>query len=156
LRAARFEHTVSLLSSRRIEWYIKIENRWEVWIRNSFRLRTLSGHESWVYSVSFDGKGLLASGSGDKTIKLWNTKTGECLRTLSGHEIYINSVSFNGEGLLASGSGDKTIKLWNTKTGECLRTLTWHGSYVNSVSFDGEDLLASGSDDRTIKLWNWY
>jgi len=60
-------------------------------------LRTLSGHGSSVLSVSFDGKGLLASGSYDNTIKLWNTKTGECLRTLTGHGGYVRSVSFDGK-----------------------------------------------------------
>ncbi len=107
-----------------------------------------------VRSVSFDGKGLLASGSGDGKIKLWNTKTGECLRTLSGHGDSVWSVSFDRECLLASASLDGTIKLWNTKTGESLKSLTGHGYGFYSVSFDGEGLLASVSGDGTIKLWN--
>jgi WD40 repeat protein len=81
----------------------------------------LSGHRSRVLSVSFDREGLFASGSADNTIKLWNTKSGECLRTLSGHGSRVWSVSFDGDGLLASGSWDNMIKLWNTKTGECVR-----------------------------------
>ncbi len=46
-------------------------------------LKELSGHGNYVMSVSFDGDGLLASGSADNMIKLWNTKTGDCLRKLS-------------------------------------------------------------------------
>jgi WD40 repeat protein len=76
-------------------------------------ISTLTEHEDFVSSVSFDADGLLASGSDDKTIKLWNTKTRECLRTLKGHENSVESVGFDGDGLLASGSDDKTIKLWN-------------------------------------------
>ncbi len=63
--------------------------------------------------VSFDQESLLASGSRDNTIKLWNAGTGENLRTLTGHRSFIRSVSFDREGLLASGSDDCTIKLWN-------------------------------------------
>ena len=66
----------------------------------------------------------LASGSADKTIKLWNANTGECLRTLEGHGDHVRTVAFSPDGApLASGSDDATIKLWNANTGECLRTL---------------------------------
>jgi len=71
-------------------------------------IRALSGHGSWVKSVSFDAEGLLASGSYDGTIKLWNTKTGECLKTLSEHGHEVMSISFDRDGLLASGSYDYT------------------------------------------------
>ena len=76
------------------------------------------GSGSWVtydhvLSVSFDNHGLLASGSKDNTVKVWNVTTGECLKTLGGHTDDVYSVSFNKEGLLASGSVDGTIKVWN-------------------------------------------
>jgi WD40 repeat protein len=49
-------------------------------------IKTLVGHNSYVYSVTFspDGK-LLASGSGDRTVKLWDIKSGACIKTLVGH-----------------------------------------------------------------------
>jgi len=78
-----------------------------------------------VISVAFslDGK-MLASGSEDQTVKLWNIHTGECLETLHGHSKRVCSVAFSSDGkTLASGSGDETIKLWAFKTGECLKTL---------------------------------
>ena len=75
----------------------------------------MSGHDSYVWSVAFSPNGeFLASGSLDKTIKLWNPKNGQLLRTLTGHDNEVWSVAFspNGE-FLASGSHDRTIKLWN-------------------------------------------
>lgn len=75
---------------------------------------TLTGHVYEVYSVAISPDGqTLASGSVDKTIKLWNLKTGDLLRTLTGHEGYVRSVAISPDGqTLASGSRDKTIKLW--------------------------------------------
>jgi hypothetical protein len=116
----------------------------------------LEGHENYVNSISFspDGK-TLATGSSDKTIKLWNLD-GKEIRTLRGHDSYINSVSFSPDGkTLATGSSDETIKLWNLDTGKEIFTLQGHDSSINSVSFsiDGKT-LATGSEDKTIKLWN--
>ena len=55
---------------------------------------------------------MLASGSYDKTIKLWNVESRTEVATLEGHSDYVKSVAFNSEGtLLASGSYDNTIKL---------------------------------------------
>jgi WD40 repeat protein len=99
---------------------------------------------------------MLASGSVDKTVKLWDMASGRELRTLSGHSEAVTSAAFSPDGrVLASGSDDKTIKLWDAASGRELRTLVGHSDKVNSVAFspDGR-VLASGSDDKTIKLWD--
>ena len=118
---------------------------------------SLSGHEEGISDIRFspDGK-TIASGSGDKTIKLWDAKTGELIDTLEGHQDLVNTISFSPDGkTIASGSGDKTIKLWDAKTGELIDTLEGHQDLVNTISFspDGKT-IASGSGDNTIKLWD--
>jgi len=60
---------------------------------------------------------MLASGSWDDTIKIWNKNSGDLLWTLTGHVDYVNSVAFDSTYLLASGSKDTTIKIWDKNTG---------------------------------------
>ena len=118
---------------------------------------TLEGHEDDVTSVSFSPDGtLIASGSYDATIKLWDVATKENIATLEGHEGYVTSVSFSPDGtLIASGSYDDTVKLWDVATKENIATLEGHKNTVFSVSFSPDGtLLASGSYDKTVKLWD--
>ncbi|MBN3868923.1 serine/threonine-protein kinase [Nostoc sp. JL33] len=143
-------------------------------------VQTLKGHSSMVHAIAISPDGqFIASGSNDKTIKLWQLRTGKLVRQLgrwsSGHSSMVHSVAFSpissklsyqGEsgksariadlkwGVLASGSWDNTIKLWDVNTGKEIRTLIGHANWVNSVAFspDGK-FLASGSADCTIKVW---
>jgi WD40 repeat protein/tRNA A-37 threonylcarbamoyl transferase component Bud32 len=124
----------------------------------SFNLkRTLTGHGDSVIPVAFspDSK-TLASGSMDKTIKLWDTQTGTLRQTLTGHINGVHALAFSPDRMtLASGSDDKTIKLWDAQTGALKQTLAGSNSAVHTLVFspDGK-LLASGSTDKAVKLWN--
>lgn len=120
-------------------------------------LHTLQGHEAVVYGLAFDPGGeTLASGSRDKSCKLWDPKSGELLRTFQGHKDWIRSVAFDPQGgVLATASDDRTVKLWEAQTGKLLDTLTGHKSFVWSVAFDRQgEVLASGGWDNTVKLWD--
>ncbi|MDJ0510521.1 MAG: NB-ARC domain-containing protein [Crocosphaera sp.] len=114
-------------------------------------------HKCIVWSVAFslDGE-FMVTCSGDRTFKIWETKTGECLHTLWEHTNWVRCVTVNPLNfVVASSSDDKTIKLWDIYTGKCLQTLEAHENWIRSIVFspDGK-FLYSGSDDCTIKKWN--
>ena len=139
--------------------------------------RTLTGHTGQVLGVTFSPDGrLLATAGGenpavgpdgrlpatanrDKTARLWDLATSDCLRTLTGHTGYygIWDVAFSPDGrlLATAGGDDKTARVWDPATGDCLRTLTGHVGQVLGVAFspDGR-LLATAGDDETSRLWD--
>lgn len=106
-------------------------------------------------AFSYDST-LLASGSRDQTLKVWDLATGECLQAMMGHTNSILSVDFSHDSSrLVSASSDDTIRIWHTKTGECIRILTGHSSIVTSACFSPDSaLIASGSQDSTVRIWS--
>ena len=120
---------------------------------------SVSGHTDDVFSLAFKPNSyLLASGSRDDTIRLWDVSTnnGRHVRTLRGHTDTVWSVAWSPDGkTLASGSADGTVRLWNPNNGINFAVLRGHTEAVWSVAWspDGR-ILASGSSDDTIRLWN--
>ncbi|KAK7756133.1 hypothetical protein SLS62_001725 [Diatrype stigma] len=136
-------------------WKDVYRDRYKVgsnWKYGRYFIKTFRGqHTNGVTCLQFE-ENILATGSYDSTIKLWNIETGEVIRTLQGHTSGIRALQFD-DRLLVSGSLDKTVKIWNWRTGECINTLHHQGGVI-SVHMDG-DLLASGSMDRSIKVFNF-
>ena len=96
----------------------------------------------------------LASGSVDRSIKVWTMEPGQewvCERTLAGHIGFVKALA-GWEGKLISGSGDKTIRVWDASTGGLDATLTGHQDEVFGLVVMGERLF-SASRDGTIRVW---
>jgi WD40 repeat protein len=99
---------------------------------------------------------ILATGSNDLTLKLWDLDQGNCYETWAGHQYWVVQVAWNSLGtLLASGSFDGTIRLWEPTTGDCLKVFTVDQTlpYAMAWSPEGRILALPGSDD-TLQLWD--
>ena len=110
-----------------------------------------------VLALEFSPDGtLLASGSKDKTVRLFDTTRRNKLITLRKHTDWTNVLAFSPDGkMLATGSTDKTVLLWDTTTGERLATLTGHINGITALTFSFDSsMLASGSTDGAVRFWN--
>ena len=132
--------------------------------------RVFKGHSDEVLSVAFSHDGTrVASGSKDKTVRIWNVTTGKtkrslrfwkaatskAIRVLNGHSSYVQSVAFSPDGTrIVSGSDDKTVRLWNAGTGEIERVIEDHSNHVHCVAFspDGTCMVSSSSD--SVLIWD--
>lgn len=128
-------------------------------------LQELQGHTEWVWCVTVapvgiskstcDQRYILASGSSDRTIKIWSLPTGQLQMTLRGHTGFVRSLSLSPDGkTLISGSGDKTVRLWDLDTGKTLLMQT-HASWIRAVAFNADGTqFATGGGERDVFLWD--
>lgn len=116
----------------------------------------LHGHTGSVICCDFYGP-LIATGSCDATVKIWDVQTGNCLRTLQGHAGTgtIQQCKFSPDGaILASVGRDHTWKMWNPETGDCLHTLRVHNLHSCVFTMHDNVLLVATVADNIIKVWD--
>jgi dipeptidyl aminopeptidase/acylaminoacyl peptidase len=106
-------------------------------------------------ALSPDGR-RLATASSDRTVRIWDTTTGQTLTTLTGHTGPVREVAFSPDGRrLATASSDGTARVWDAATGQTLTTLTGHTGEVRAVAFSiDRRRLATAGDDCTARIWD--
>lgn len=118
---------------------------------------TLSGHTAMVHDIKYSPDGQwLASAGFDKTLRIWNAKSGQQISVLNGHTGPVTSVCFSPDGKqLASCGHDTNARLWDVATGQLKHTLSGHTKDIGSVAISPDgSLVATAGSDGLIKLWN--
>ena len=101
------------------------------------------------------GTDVFASGSRDKTIKIWSAFNEQCIQTLLGHTGCVLDLQLTLNNQLISCSFDKTIRIWDLTTFVCKRVLNEHSEYVSCIRLTANQVnLVSLSFDERIFVWN--
>lgn len=118
----------------------------------------MTGHQQLVNDVKFSPDSrLIASASFDKSIKIWDGRTGTFITTLRGHVQAVYQIAWSADSrLLVSGSADSTLKVWNLKTKKLHLDLPGHGDEVFAVDWSPDSQrVVSGGRDKVLKIWRY-
>ncbi|KAL7748930.1 E3 ubiquitin-protein ligase traf7 [Sorochytrium milnesiophthora] len=115
----------------------------------------LSDHAGKIYSLCISGDRMY-SGSSDRTIKVWDVQSLECVATWQGHQEGVNAIVVLEDGRVVSASNDKTVRIWDATTGTCLQSTTLSSEVLDvacSTSiFHTSPLLFASTYDATITV----
>ncbi|QRV93070.1 Vegetative incompatibility protein HET-E-1 [Ceratobasidium sp. AG-Ba] len=116
-------------------------------------------HAGTIDSIAFSPDDAhIATGSMDKTIRIWNLHTGQLvLGPLAGHKAGVSSIVYSPDGeYIVSGSWDRTIRIWEAGTGQKVgRSLCGHKDGIQCVAHSPNGkCVASGALDQTIRIWD--
>ncbi|KAG0699362.1 hypothetical protein DFH29DRAFT_1002055 [Suillus ampliporus] len=121
-------------------------------------LRAFKDHTSAIYAVAvFPDRRRMVMGSYDKTLRLWDLRTGAVLKKMEGHRDEVLSLAVSRDGqIIASGDASGVVIAWHGETGEPLtQPIKAHSAQIFSLDFSPEGtVLTTGSADGTMKLWN--
>ncbi|GJJ11179.1 hypothetical protein Clacol_005411 [Clathrus columnatus] len=111
-----------------------------------------------VLSNSSDGWGqansLVVSAACDRTLRVWDVKTGYCIHILRGHRSTVRCLKmFHGRPIAVTGGRDATVRIWDIRKGRLLGTLEGHTDSVRCLDVYG-DMIVSGSYDCSVRLWS--
>ena len=119
--------------------------------------RVIAGHMGWVRCVDVEpGNEWFATGSADRTVKLWDLATGSLKLTLTGHISTVRDVAISRRhNYMFSCSEDKTVLCWDLETNQIIRKYTAHLQAVHTMSLHPTlDLLISGGRDAVARVWD--
>lgn len=109
-------------------------------IQTKRRLHTFKGHTDAIRAIAFSPDGsLLASGSWDATIRLWDTHTGKQIGIMTGHPHFVEQMAFSGNGKYAAGSSRLVIHIWNTETGTAIPSSRTRGGLIRELMFSHDN-----------------
>ncbi len=115
------------------------------------------GHKAGIWDLAFSPvEKLLASASGDRTIKLWNLTDGQCINTLCGHMQSVLRIQWIDKGMqMISAGADGLVKVWNLKKSESVATYNEHdeGKIWALAYSEPDKRLVTGGSDAKLVVW---
>lgn len=128
-----------------------------LWQADAGQAVELAGHSDTVGCVAFSGSGsMLATGSVDGTVGIWQTADSAKLHVLEGPGDEIEWLAWHPRGdVVMAGSADYTAWLWNAATAVCMQVLSGHSGPITCGGFtpDGKAVY-TGSMDGSLRLWD--